>query len=403
VTLGFYAPLPPARTGVADYAAALLTELRKHGRVEVAPAACDVALYHLGNNGLHGEIYQRALEHPGVVVLHDAVLHHFLLGRLDESAYVDEFVYNYGEWSRGVARELWRGRASSGADRRYFDYPMLRRIVERSRAVVVHNPAAARVVAEHAPNARVVEIPHLFASPGDVAGGAESIRWRQPAAARVVGEHAPNTRIVEIPHLFVAPGDAAGGAESIRWRQRWGVEQGSFLFGVFGYLRESKRLVAVLEAFAEVHREHPRTTLLVAGEFVSTDLERAVAPMLTGAGILRRPHLEEREFWLTASAVDACINLRYPAAGETSGIAIRLMGLGKPVMMTESLECSRFPEDACIRIAPGAAERDSLRAHMTLAASMPQVAAAIGERAAAHIRAHHGVDRVAAQVWEVLG
>lgn len=80
MTVGFYAPLPPAHTGVADYAAALLAELKKRGRVEVAPASCDVALYHLGNNGLHGDIYRRALESPGVVVLHDAVLHHFLLG-----------------------------------------------------------------------------------------------------------------------------------------------------------------------------------------------------------------------------------------------------------------------------------------------------------------------------------
>ena len=362
MTAGFYAPLPPARTGVADYAAALLAEMRKHGRVDVAPSACDAALYHLGNNALHGEIYRRALEQPGVVVLHDAVLHHFLLGRLDESAYVDEFVYNYGEWSRGLARELWRGRASSATDRRYFDYPMLRRVVERARAVVVHNPAAARLAAEHAPQARVVEI----------------------------------------PHLFVAPRGPAGGAEAIRWRQRLGVDLGSFLFGVFGYLRESKRLMAVLEAFAEVHRAYPRSTLLVAGEFVSSDLARAVEPMLSGAGVVRRPHLDEREFWLAAGAVDACINLRYPAAGETSGIAIRTMGLGKPVILTESLECSRFPEDACMRIAPGAAERDSLRDHMMLVAQMPEVASAIGERAAAHIRAHHGVERVAARYWEVL-
>jgi len=361
VTVGFYAPLPPARTGVADYAAALLAELKKHGQVEVAPSKCDVALYHLGNNGLHGEIYRRALETPGVVVLHDAVLHHFLLGRLDEPAYLEEFVYNYGEWNRGLARELWRGRPSSGADRRYFDYPMLRRIVERSRAVVVHNPAAARVVVEHVPRARVVEI----------------------------------------PHLFVGPRDVAGGAEAIRWRQHWGMDAGNFLFGVFGYLRESKRLVAVLEAFAAVHRTHPRTNLLVAGQFVSTDLERAVAPMLTGAGIVRRPHLEEREFWLAASAVDACINLRYPAAGETSGIAIRLMGLGKPVMMTDSLECSRFPEDACLRIVAGVAERDSLRTHMELVTQMPEIAGAIGERAEAHIRANHGVEQVAAQYWEL--
>jgi len=362
VTAGFYAPLPPARTGVADYAAALLAELAKLGRVEVAPRACDVALYHLGNNALHDGIYQRALAAPGVVVLHDAVLHHFLLGRLDEDAYAEEFVYNYGEWNRGLARELWRGRPSSATDRRYFDYPMLRRIVERSRAVVVHNPAAAQAVREHAPHARVVEI----------------------------------------PHLFVPPRELPGVAEAVRWRQRWAMDPTGTVFGVFGYLRESKRLPAILEAFAEVHRDYPRTNLLVAGEFVSTDLERAVAPLLSAAGVVRRPHLAEREFWLAAGAVDACVNLRYPAAGETSGIAIRTMGLGKAVMLTESPACSRFPEDACMRIVWGAAERDSLRDHMALAASLPQVTAAIGERAAAHIQAHHRVADVAARYWQVL-
>jgi glycosyltransferase involved in cell wall biosynthesis len=362
VTVGFYSPLPPARTGVADYAAALLAELRKHGRVEVAPATCDAALYQLGNNGLHAGIYQRALQIPGVVVLHDAVLHHFLLGHLDEAGYIEEFVYNYGEWSRGLAQELWRGRASSGTGRRYFDYPMLKRIVERARAVVVHNPAAARVVLEHAPEAKVVEI----------------------------------------PHLFVPPRDLPGVADAMRCRQRWGVEPGTCLFGVFGYLRESKRLVTVMEAFADLHRACPKTALLIAGQFVSTDLERAVQPMLSAEGVIRRPRLDEREFWLAAGAVDACINLRYPAAGETSGIAIRLMGLGKPVMMTDSQECARFPEDACVRIASGAAERDSVHAHMMLLASMPEVATAIGDRAAAHIQAHHRVEDVAAQYWQLL-
>ena len=96
MTVGFYSPTPPARTGVADYSAALLAELRRHGRVNMAPDHCDVALYHLGNNALHAEIYRRALDRPGVVTLHDAVLHHFLLGQLDEPGYIEEFVYNYG-------------------------------------------------------------------------------------------------------------------------------------------------------------------------------------------------------------------------------------------------------------------------------------------------------------------
>jgi glycosyltransferase involved in cell wall biosynthesis len=368
MTAGFFSPLPPARTGVADYAAALLTELRRHGRVEVEPDRSDVALYHLGNNGLHAAIYRRALQKPGVVVLHDAALNHFFLGQLNATEYVDEFVYNYGEWNRGLGGELWRARASSAADERYFRYPMLKRVAERALAVVVHNPAAAAAVGRHAPGARVVEIPHLFAPP-QLPDDASVLRYRA----------------------------SLGGSP--------GVEPDAFLFGVFGYLRESKRVAAVLEAFRAVHSELPRTALLLAGQFVSTDLERAVVPIVGApgaSGIFRLPYLPEREFWLAARAVDACINLRYPAAGESSGIAVRMMGIGKPVLLTDGLESAPFPEDACLRIAPGPAERDSLRQHMVLLISMAEVARAIGLRGAGHIAAHHRVEQVGKRYWDLL-
>ena len=361
MTVGFYAPLPPAPSGVADYAAALLGALRRLGTVEVAPQRCDAALYHLGNNRLHEEIYRLALRRPGVVVLHDAVLHHFLLGHLGEREYVEEFVYNYGEWNRGLALELWRGRSASATDVRYFQFPLLKRIAERARAVVVHNPAAARLVKEQAPETPVVEIPHLF----------------QP----------PDVSLLE---------------EATRYRQRLGFPAEAFVFGVFGFLRESKRLVAVLETLAELRPDHPRAALLVAGTFVSSDLERAVRPLLAQPGVVRVPYLSPRDFWRAAGAVDACINLRYPAAGETSGIAIRLMGIGKPVLVTDSEEGSRFPEDACIRIVSGLAERDSLRQHMVLLTSVPEVAQAIGRRAAEYIRVHHSLEHVARLYWDTL-
>ena len=44
MTVGFFSPLPPARTGVADYSASLLVELRRHGSVKIAPEHCDIAL-----------------------------------------------------------------------------------------------------------------------------------------------------------------------------------------------------------------------------------------------------------------------------------------------------------------------------------------------------------------------
>jgi len=361
VNVGFYSPLPPAPTGVADYAAALLGGLRQIGPVAANPPQCDVPLYHLGNNPLHREMYCRALQHPGVAVLHDAVLHHFLLGSLSQAEYLEEFIYNYGAWNRSLGEDLWQGRAASVSDPRYFQYPMLRRIAERSRAIVVHNPAAARMVRQHSPETRVVEIPHLFQPP------------ELPAESQVA-----------------------------RFRQQLGVAPGAFLFGVFGYLRESKRLGPVLETFAQLRREAPQTALLVAGKFVGSELERAVASQLRHEGVVRLPFLSEAEFWLAASAVDACLNLRDPGAGETSGISIRLMGIGKPVLLTANEENAPFPEDACLRIAPGLAERKSLHHHMILLTSIPRVHRAIGSRAAAYIQAQHSLERVAHLYWDTL-
>jgi glycosyltransferase involved in cell wall biosynthesis len=361
VKVGYFAPLPPARTGVADYAAALLTALRRHGSVEPNAEDAGIALYHIGNNHLHREIYRRALAQPGVVVLHDAVLHHFFLGSLDREAYIQEFVYNYGEWHRSIAEDLWRARASSGFDSRYFDYPMLKRIAERSRAVVVHNPAAAQMVREHSPTATVIEIPHLFAAP-------------------------------EMPQDW----DVA------RMRQSLGVAPSEFLFGVFGYLRESKRLFAVLRAFERLRQAHPAARLLIAGTFVSSDLQRAVAPLLGAPGIVRLPFLDEHDFWRAARSVDACINLRYPGAGETSGIAIRLMGAAKAVLLTDGQENARYPEAACLRIQPGVAEEDSLLRHMFLLTSSKECAGEIGLRASEHIIERHQAVRIAEQYWDTL-
>lgn len=362
MTVGFFSPLPPARSGVADYSAELLRSLAPLGSVKVNASYADVPLYHLGNNRLHSEIYSRALETPGVAVLHDAVLHHFFLGCENEQGYVAEFVYNYGPWSEDLARQLWRRRSRSAADPEYFRYPMIKRVVERSLAVIVHNPRAAALVREHVPSATVYEIPHLFALPADLPSQSEVIRWR--AGLRVASH--------------------------------------TLLVGVFGHLRESKRLPALLRAFHRA-RHAVDMKLLVAGDFVSSDLARSVEPMLRDdTEIVRIGYLDDRDFWLCGSAVDACINLRYPMAGETSGIAIRLMGLGKPVLVSAGEETSRFPAAACVRIDPGQAEEEMLADYLVWLASCPGDSRAIGQRAAEHIREHHAPARIAGLYWRAL-
>ncbi len=117
---------------------------------------------------------------------------------------------------------------------------------------------------------------------------------------------------------------------------------------------------------------------------------------------MRLPYLEERDFWRAALSVDAGINLRYPAAGETSGIGIRLMGVAKPVLLTDAEENSRYPPGACVRIQAGLAEEDSLFQHMFLLTSVRECAGEIGLRASGHIVERHQAVRIAEQYWETL-
>jgi len=375
--VGFFSPLPPAPTGVADYSTALLTELRKHGEVVVGAQDADVALYHIGNNHLHREIYRRALASPGVVVLHDAALNHFFLGSLDQAAYVEEFVFNYGEWNRGLAEDLWANRARSAADPRYFEYPMLKRLVAASRTVIVHNPAAGHIVQQHIPEA-----------------------------------HERQARIVEIPHLFVPP-KLPPAVDTLRFRAELGLGPRTLLAGVFGHLRESKRLCAILRTMDRLWKSGVDVKLLVQGSFASSDLERAVTPLLeNNPRILRIGHLAEADFWRWAAATDVCINLRFPSAGETSGIAIRMMGIrepggneagiGKTVVFSAGEEVSRYPENACLRVDPGPGEETMLADYLLWLASDRGAIEEIGRRAAAYIRREHALERVAGQYWDAI-
>ena len=62
--VAYYSPMPPERSGIADYSALLVPVLGKRVDVDVAKrdgrADGDVALYHVGNDAdVHGWILER--------------------------------------------------------------------------------------------------------------------------------------------------------------------------------------------------------------------------------------------------------------------------------------------------------------------------------------------------------
>src|SRR5260370_23511535 len=104
--LYFHSPLPPAESGIADYAFETLARLKNQLDVVIVDdgncrasadalllptmpvavwrdlrerASRGIDIYHLGNNRFHTGILQRALRHPGLCAIHDASLTGLLL------------------------------------------------------------------------------------------------------------------------------------------------------------------------------------------------------------------------------------------------------------------------------------------------------------------------------------
>ena len=218
--LAFFSPLPPAKSGIADYSAALLDALTKNVEVEVYtreqpdfdPAGFDGIIYQLGNNPYHSFVYEQALKAPGIVVMHEANLHHLIaditIRRGDWDAYMREVEYDGGAAALAFAQRVRR--LEVGPD--YEGVPMLRRVLECSRGAIAHS----RFVA---------------------------------AQLRATGYRGP---IAVIPH-----GAWLTDADRTASRSKLGISDETPLIGIFGFLKPYKRIPESLRAFRRLLAVHP--------------------------------------------------------------------------------------------------------------------------------------------------
>src|SRR4051794_13827014 len=116
--IAFFSPMPPSKSGIADYSAALVESLSELAQVQVfseKPSSfhssqSDIALYQIGNNGYHSFVYDQALTEPGVVVMHESNLHHLIaertIKRNDWDAYMREIEFDGGPEALAYARRV---------------------------------------------------------------------------------------------------------------------------------------------------------------------------------------------------------------------------------------------------------------------------------------------------------
>jgi glycosyltransferase involved in cell wall biosynthesis len=351
--VAYHSPLPPETSGIADYSALLLPALGRRIDVEVVPRGkktprdADLALYHVGNDpDAHGWIVDALRRRPGLVVLHELVLHHLIagitIGRRDGRGYLEAMERDFGLAGRLLAHGVLENRVPYLWEVRPQDFPLCGEILDLAEAgLVVHSRYMEDKVRERGYRGRVWRISHPA--------------WPDP----------------DVPAADVS---------------------GAPLVGCFGHVNAAKRIPQLVRAFAELHRRHPGARLLLVGS-TSPGFELSLADVPEEA-VLREEYVPEDRLWSLMRACDVLVNLRHPTMGETSGSVIRALSLGKPVVVSDVGWFSELPDEAAFKVPADEREQDALTAALEALAD-PEARARAGAAAAAHVRAEHDLERVA--------
>ncbi|MCU1490058.1 MAG: glycosyltransferase [Acidimicrobiaceae bacterium] len=374
--IAVWTPLPPQRSGVADYAYELLEALARRAEVtavvrdgaeasarapegvKVVPKSgyrgsdSELDIYHFGNHArFHGYMYEPVLRRPGLLVLHDPALPDFhwdLCGGFASTLFAEESRFDRGPeapmspicFSDGkVYRDWWR-------------LPLARRVVESSRLTVVHSEAARAHLSNRYPTAEVVHT-HL--------------------AAPVL---APN----EHPRR-----DSSGA-----------------VFGVFGGISAPKRLSQVLRAFSRVHNQDPWVRMVIAGRSDQPELVDELHQMVALLGLADAVSIEhdvsESELRQRILETDAVVALRWPTVGEMSAPIMRALGAGRLVICSDVPQMRGLSERFCWRVTTDDRhEVDELVDRMRAVAQDVQSARSAGAAAQAFVKAEASFAVVADQ------
>jgi glycosyltransferase involved in cell wall biosynthesis len=335
--LAWFTPWPPQRSGVAGRSAEVVPLLAGRGlgidvfvderavpmtgRAPDAPPApgevrvqtahdfpwrhargqYDLVVYQLGNSSVHDFTWPYLFRWPGLVVLHDTSLHHAraqaLLSRRRLDAYRAEFAWNHPGVRPAAAGLAVRG--FSGVY--YYCWPMSRAVIESARLVGVHSRGGCRKLQDAFPD--------------------------RPITYIALGEG-----------VEPAPGVQA------RFRAAHDLPEGAVLFGVFGMLTEEKRIGPILRAFTAARARNLNVHLVLAGW---PDPRLGIPELIESHGLTGSvsiiARLDDAEFDAAIAAMDVCLCLRWPTAGETSGPWLRALASARPTIISDLVHLSHVP------------------------------------------------------------
>ena len=322
-------------------------------------ASFDLVVYNFGNHlPFHGEIYDVSRQHPGLVVLHDFVMHHFfaalyLEARRDPAAYLAEMEHWYGVAGRAAGERSVQGIPVWETDE-VVDFPLVERCTEGALGVIAHSEYLLDAVRRS------------YSGP---------------------------TRKINLPYELPAAAGAAG-------RGSIGVPDDQLMVLTIGHVNANKRVHATLEALPEgMH-------LVVAGPSdpnYQKRLDRIVVERGLGGRVHFLGRVSDEVLHTCLAAADICVNLRWPAIEGASASVIEEMLHRKAVIVTDVGFYRELPDDGVVKIDPAAEHVGLVSALQSLRDRAERDA--LGGRAKAYAEATFRADSYARDLtrfgWEV--
>lgn len=379
-TLAYVSPLPPQKSGIANYSAELLPELSRHYDIEcIVPddfavegnfadeigayiklrkvgdflrnaADFDRVLYHIGNSEFHSHMFEMLDEVPGVVVQHDF----FVSG-----------VLSYLEGHRGIqnlwSESLYRSHgyralqvrfAPSGFMDALWIYPSNRQIIESAFGIIVHSPSTRNL----------------------------ACKWLPKSLA---------DSIAVIPHMRVSPPKNQRDAA----RKKLEISEDDFVVCSFGIMGETKLSRRLLECWLESKTSgHETSQLIFVGEPDAGDYGAGVAERIAQSDRPGRVTItgwvDDDRYRLYLDACDVAVQLRMKSRGETSGTILDCMAYGVATIINAHGSAADVPADAVIKLADEFND-DDLRRSLEELSDDPSRVVALGARAQQVIREEH--------------
>jgi glycosyltransferase involved in cell wall biosynthesis len=384
--LAYCSPLNPIKSGISDYSEDLLPLLKEYFEIDIYVSGFspdnkyikqefniydikrfksnhtkkhyDCNLYQMGNNHLaHEWIYEQALHEPGIVVLHDFAIHHMMaamtVGRGKTELYLDEMQYAHGDKGFQAALSFIKGQAPPPWEDRAIEFPMNKKLIESAKGVIVHSYYTRNLIKEVFPYIPIQVIPHY-------------------------------TKICNAP---INDYEMA--------RIELGIKENTNVIATFGFVTPAKRLDKILTALVRLHRDGYEFKFYIVGE-VPGEIEAKISQSgLPDDMVVLTGHVKLTLFLQYMKASDICVNLRYPVHGETSGSLHRLLGMGKPVLVSNVGSFREYPDDAVIKIDVTHKEEDQIYEALKLLLDNPQKKLEIGNIGYTYAKEHLDIEKVA--------